>query len=98
MDEGASHIDFIEAVLYFDDNNAFLEINYDYSYQEIERTPRYLVDRRTGQFVRGGFEDNYPEFMNKFNITKASYKSKKVYKTTDIDRLLGKWFIKLSED
>lgn len=90
LDEGASDIYFLEATLYFNDDDAFLEINYDYSYLGIERTTRYLVNRHTGQFVNGGYEQSYPEFMKKFNDTKANYTTKIVYSTLDIDGLLRK--------
>ncbi len=90
LDEGASDIDFLEVTLYFGDNEAYLEINYDYSYQNIERRTRYLVNRYTGQVVNGGYEDNFPDFMNRFNDTKTNYKNKKVYSISDINRLLNK--------
>jgi len=90
LDEGESDIYFLEATLYFNDTDVFLEINYDYSYLGIERTTRYLVNRKTGQFVNGGYEQNYPEFMNKFIDTKTNYTNKIVYTTEDINRLLGK--------
>ena len=90
LDEGASDIYFLEATLYFNDTDVFLEINYDYSYLGIERTTRYLVNRNTGQFVNGGYEQSYPEFMKKFNDTKANYTNKIVYSTADIDKLLHK--------
>jgi hypothetical protein len=90
LDEGASDIDFLEVTLYFGDNEAYLEINYDYSYLNIERRTRYLVNRYTGQVVNGGYEDNFPDFMNRFNDLKENYENKKVYTITDINRLLGK--------
>jgi hypothetical protein len=90
LDEGASDIYFLEATLYFGDDDAFLEINYDYSYLNIERRTRYLVNRYTGQVVNGGYEENFPDFMNSFNDTKTNYISKKVYSISDINQLLDK--------
>jgi len=90
LDEGASDIVFLDVTLYFSKDDAFLEINYDYSYLGIERQTRYLVNRYTGQIVNGGYEDNYPEFMNNFNAVKANYTQKKVYSMADINRLLDK--------
>ncbi|CDR31498.1 Uncharacterised protein [Acholeplasma oculi] len=90
LDEGASDISFIEATLYINENETYLEIVYDYHYQDIDQTTRYLVNKQSGQFVNGGYEDNYPEFMNKFNDIKSNYEHKIVYSTEDIHRLLGK--------
>ena len=48
------------------------------------------MNRNTGQFVNGGYEQSYPEFMERFNDTKTNYTNKIVYSTTDIDKLLNK--------
>ena len=90
LDEGASGIYILDATLYFNDTDVFLEINYDYRYLGIERTTRYIVNRNAGQFVNCGYEQSYPEFMKKINDTKANYTNKIVYSTTDIDKLLNK--------
>ncbi len=90
LDEGESDIYFLESTLYFKEKVAFLEINYDYSYKEFVGTTRFLVNKNTGEFVRGGFEEHSPEFMERFNDTKENYTKKIVYTTADINRLLGK--------
>ncbi|MDY0294211.1 MAG: hypothetical protein RBQ71_00215 [Acholeplasmataceae bacterium] len=89
LDDGASDIDFLEVTLYFNENNAYLEIIYDYSYLGIERRTRYLVNRQSGQIVNGGYEDDFPEFMDAFNLIKINYTHKKVYSVEDIEQLLN---------
>lgn len=89
LDEGESDIEFVEVALYFDKDNAFLEIIYDYSYLSIERRTRLLVNRYTGQIVSGGYEDDFPDFMTDFNKIKMNYTRKKVYTMEDINRLIN---------
>lgn len=48
LDEGVLDIYFLEVILYFNDDDVFLEINYDYSYLGIECIIRYLVNRYMG--------------------------------------------------
>ena len=90
LDDCASDIDFIEVNLYFGNDDAYLEIIYDYSYLGIERRTRLLANRYTGQIVSGGYEDNFPDFVNNFNIIKLNYSRKLVYTQEHIDKLLDK--------
>jgi hypothetical protein len=90
LDDGASDIDFIEVNLYFGNDDAYLEIIYDYSYLGIERRTRLLANRYTGQIVGGGYEDYFPDFVNDFNIIKLNYSQKLVYTQEHIDKLLDK--------
>ncbi len=90
LDDGASDIDFIEVNLYFGNDDAYLEIIYDYRYLGIERRTRLLANRYTGQIVGGGYEDDFPDFVNDFNIIKLNYSHKLVYTQEHIDKLLDK--------
>jgi hypothetical protein len=90
LDDGASDIDLIEVNLYFGNDDAYLEIIYDYSYLGVERRTRLLANRYTGQIVSGGYEDNFPDFVNDFNIIKLYYSRKLVYSQEHIDKHLDK--------
>lgn len=88
LDEGSMEIEFTSVVIYVKDQKAFLEINYNYNYNEIKGRQRFMVNRETRQYLQGGFEDSNETFLKEFEYVKENYKEIIFYSMEEIARLL----------
>lgn len=87
LTEGESYIEFKNAIIYIDDDNTFLFIDYDITYESETNYSYLIANKDTGQFIRYGSQNYFPEFMSEYNQTKDNFTTQIIYDSSDIEKL-----------
>lgn len=78
------NIDFRNVILYVTENETYLFIDYNVTYESETSYSYMIVEKSTMFIVRRGTEESYPDFISKFEWAKANYEQMVVYNATEI--------------